>query len=376
MLQLKLRYFFLPYLLATLLVAAGYAAFYYMAVLQWHIVQPQSEALDVWYPIVAAMVPAMFLIGRFTRLDWRISSVGALSMIAVIVGIMWPVLGLHNYLTTPGNISVLPGGQLRLLWNNDAWWAVAPFVFCPLANLLLILASSIDREEVERKQQETIRTKINNTFKELRDYIPRGDYFSAILLTNIFIVVFVVTTFRNMFGFRGVNGYTLIGWGANYTPLTIMNQWWRLVTNLFLHDNPYHLLLDLGLIYVASWYMERPLGRVRFIVFFLLCGVSGSFAHVAFSQGVGYGATGGIFGLLGMCVALILRGKVHFKEGSTMTRKSMLSGILIPTVIVLVLGYFCGYPLAGPVGGFISGILLGPAINADIDAEIWVDEDW
>lgn len=375
-LKIKLRYFFLPYMVGMLAVAVGYTVFYSVAVLWMQWLQPGSQALDAMYVIIAAMLPALWLMGRFAGLNERWWLSGVAGMMVCIVGMMWPVLGVHNYLTTAGNITADPNGKMHLLWNSDARWAISPFVICTAICLLIVLFAEIDMAFVTRMHKQTWRSRLKATIRELGDFVPRGDYFVAILLMNIFILVYVVSTFKQFLGLKGnINGYTLIGWGANYTPLTIMNQWWRLFTNIFLHDNPYHLALDVVMMFIASWYLERALGRVRIMVVFVVCGVAGSFCHMALSQAVGYGATGGILGVLGLCLALTLRGRVHFNDGSTVTRRSTIANILIGAATILCLGYFCGYPLAGPVGGFVSGILLGPAVNVTIDAEAWSDED-
>ncbi|HEV7622240.1 MAG TPA: rhomboid family intramembrane serine protease, partial [Flavisolibacter sp.] len=60
-----------------------------------------------------------------------------------------------------------------------------------------------------------------------------------------------------------------IKWGSNYTPLTESGDWWRLLSNIFIHFGIIHLLMNMYCLYMAGVYLESILGKVKYIVAYL-----------------------------------------------------------------------------------------------------------
>ena len=71
---------------------------------------------------------------------------------------------------------------------------------------------------------------------------------------------------------------------------------------MFLHAGWSHLLFNIWLIWIFADNIEDVMGKSRFIVFYLLCGLIASLIHVAYnpdSQMPTVGASGAIAGVLG-----------------------------------------------------------------------------
>lgn len=97
-------------------------------------------------------------------------------------------------------------------------------------------------------------------------------------------------------------------WGHFSAGTTIQGlQLWRFITFQFLHANFQHLLFNMLGLYFFGQMMEAYLGRNRFLIFYLLCGVAGAACYLglwllkvlvanAFVPMVG--ASAGIFGIL------------------------------------------------------------------------------
>lgn len=81
-------------------------------------------------------------------------------------------------------------------------------------------------------------------------------------------------------------------------------EWYRLVAPMFLHAGLIHFALNmLGLFFVGGT-VERRHGTAETILVFLLTAIGGNMASTLFmSPSVSVGASGGILGLLGVCLA-------------------------------------------------------------------------
>src|ERR1035437_1030887 len=75
-------------------------------------------------------------------------------------------------------------------------------------------------------------------------FIPSDGYFIAPILININILVFIFMLISGANFFHpGV--VTLQKWGANFRPLTLEGQWWRLLTCCFIHSGFRHLISNM-----------------------------------------------------------------------------------------------------------------------------------
>src|SRR5690606_24886491 len=100
----------------------------------------------------------------------------------------------------------------------------------------------------------------------------------------------------------------IVHWGGNVRVLTIDNfQYWRLVTNCFIHIGVIHLFMNcLGFIFAAT-FVEGRLGRVRFLSLYLFCGIAASLTSVFWHDNiVSAGASGAIFGLYGFLLTMVI----------------------------------------------------------------------
>lgn len=89
-------------------------------------------------------------------------------------------------------------------------------------------------------------------------------------------------------------------WAAalGYPP----NDYLPFLTCMFLHAGWLHLLMNMWLIWIFADNIEDVMGRVRFTVFYLLCGLAATATHMLYnpvSQIPTVGASGAIAGVLG-----------------------------------------------------------------------------
>ena len=146
--------------------------------------------------------------------------------------------------------------------------------------------------------------------------------------------------------------------GAIYPPLILEEgEYWRLFTAMFLHFGARHLLNNMVLLGAAGSILEEAMGRGRFLLLYLLCGLGSSalsLFHMVKSgdYAVSAGASGAIFGIIGGLLIVVL---LHRGRYQKLTKKGML------VMIALALYYgisTSGVDNWGHVGGLVSGLVL------------------
>ncbi|MEN6357137.1 MAG: rhomboid family intramembrane serine protease [Armatimonadota bacterium] len=83
----------------------------------------------------------------------------------------------------------------------------------------------------------------------------------------------------------------------------------RLITSCFLHDGPIHLIANMALLYIFGADIERAIGRLEFIIFYIGACLASSVLHIAivlasldpyYASRAVVGASGAIAGVMGL----------------------------------------------------------------------------
>ena len=165
-------------------------------------------------------------------------------------------------------------------------------------------------------------------------------------LIGLCIAMFIISGFGN-------DIIMLIKYGANYGVLVQNGEFFRLLTSMFLHAGIFHIFFNMYSLYVIGPRVEDFYGKWKYLLIYLLSGISGSMLSVAMNANVvSVGASGAIFGLFG---ALIYMGYNHRGYLGAMVKSQ-----IIPIVIYnLFLGLFLdGIDMFGHVGGLIGGLIV------------------
>ncbi len=134
-------------------------------------------------------------------------------------------------------------------------------------------------------------------------------------------------------------------------------QWYRLLTNAFLHEPPgtgigiLHILFNMWALIVVGPTLERSLGRVRFLTVYLVSALGGSVLYylLAAPYASALGASGAIFGLFGAYFVVARKLRVDAR------------GVIALIVINLAISFTGGIAWQAHVGGLIAGSLLTAA---------------
>jgi membrane associated rhomboid family serine protease len=140
-------------------------------------------------------------------------------------------------------------------------------------------------------------------------------------------------------------------------------------TSMFMHAGWVHLGGNMLYLWIFGDNVEDRFGHIKFLIFYLLCGLAATFAQLAFSTGSNIpnlGASGAIAGVLGAYILMFPQGKVNVLMGRGV--------IPMPALVVIglwiVLQFFNGLgsiantadtggvAYMAHIGGFIAGFVL------------------
>jgi len=101
-----------------------------------------------------------------------------------------------------------------------------------------------------------------------------------------------------------------IAWGASYAPRTTNGEWWRLLTYTFVHAGFLHLVATVAALLSLGVTLERIVGRIAFAGVYLAASVAAGVAALWMKPAttVVIGATGALFGLYGLLIAVLVYG--------------------------------------------------------------------
>ena len=158
--------------------------------------------------------------------------------------------------------------------------------------------------------------------------------------------------------------------GLQPTPIPV---YLTLITSMFMHGGWAHLGGNMLFLWIFGDNIENALGHKRYLIFYLLCGVIASLAHVFSASFVNdstlvasLGASGAISGVLGGYLILFPKRSVHvwILFGIVTLPAIIVLGIWFVFQIVNGMGMLGGNEAAGGIayaahiGGFVAGLIL------------------
>lgn len=136
--------------------------------------------------------------------------------------------------------------------------------------------------------------------------------------------------------------------------------------SLFMHGSWLHLLGNMLFLWIFGNNIEDRLGRIKFIFFYLLCGVGASLIHVLFnmnSLSPVIGASGAVSGVMGAYLVLF----PHARVRTLVFIFILVTTMDVPAAVFLAIWFIFQFLSAGGgsgiawlahVGGFVLGFLL------------------
>src|SRR4030095_12468854 len=195
-------------------------------------------------------------------------------------------------------------------------------------------------------------------------FIPSKTHLVLPILIDLNIILFVLMClFSGSFEtILQPNNDTLLQWGANFKPLTLAGEWWRLFTCMFEHIGIIHLLMNMYALLYVGLFLEPILGKWRFLIAYISSGIFASLTSLWWHDNtISAGASGAIFGMYGVFLALLL---TNLLEKSV--RNAILKSIGIFIAYNLMFGLKAGVDNSAHIGGLLSGFVIGFLLYFDI----------
>jgi membrane associated rhomboid family serine protease len=179
-----------------------------------------------------------------------------------------------------------------------------------------------------------------------------ADHPAVVTVMGINSVLFFVTIAAEL-----VN-LDLLAWGGGLGTLQVAGEWWRLLTSFFLHASLAHLWFNMNCLDDFGGAVERNFGQRIFLIGYFACGIGSSLISMYFHPTVlSVGASGAIFGTVGMIMPSVLARRIIFDKDD---QRIALGGLVAFTMLNLGLGALVpGIDNAAHAGGLAVGVLIG-----------------
>lgn len=181
------------------------------------------------------------------------------------------------------------------------------------------------------------------------------------LLVTMCLVAANILIFAAMgFPLRETSKGHLLRWGADWGPLSLHDQPWRIVTSMFVHDGVVHILANMVALWIVGRMAERLFGKAVYAYIYVASGIAGDLLTLDLHpEMITCGASAAILGVLcALIVAMAFRA---------------VAGNRWPKLLLLIL--FAAYWLysgwhnphidnASHYGAAIAGAIMGFALSS------------
>ncbi len=221
-------------------------------------------------------------------------------------------------------------------------------------------------DDLEKVNQEMVRLRKNTAIQMQEDEEEQHEVEKAMNLSGsnlyvtysiiaINVIIFILMIIDGA-GIMEPNGYVHLKWGSNFAPLTLSGDWWRLLSNVFIHFGVIHIAMNMYCLYTVGIYLEPMLGKIRYISAYLCTGILASVVSLWWHSDPvnSAGASGAVFGVYGVFLALLTSNLIPKRA-----RTALLQNIGVFVVFNLLYGLKGGIDNAAHIGGLLSGIIIG-----------------
>ncbi len=182
-------------------------------------------------------------------------------------------------------------------------WMARALAIGSLLWLAMVLIAPVDRRKLTHPEMIEKREEKEKILLRLF-LVPSRKYWSLPLLLDANLLVYLAMVLSGA-GVASFQTDDLIAWGGNYGPADHGLGLLRLFTSQFVHGGLWHIANNLYGLFFAGLFLAPVAANARLVFAYLLCGLGGSVASLFVRPvTVRVGASGSIFGLFGILLAL------------------------------------------------------------------------
>jgi rhomboid protease GluP len=195
-------------------------------------------------------------------------------------------------------------------------------------------------------------------------------------LVGMNVAVFVVMVLT---GVSPVNPSVaqLLKLGANYGPLSLGTEPWRMLASNYIHGGIIHIFFNMWCLWNPGFLAERVFEPWTYVLTYTFSGIAGSLASLWWHPvSVGVGASGAIFGLAGALIAAFYLGHLPIPKPAM---QSTLKSLLVFAGYNLFFGALLsgiGIDNAAHIGGLLAGLAIGAVLAKHLMAPPEIRNRW
>jgi membrane associated rhomboid family serine protease len=166
----------------------------------------------------------------------------------------------------------------------------------------------------------------------------------------------------------------LLKWGANWGPLSLGAEPWRMLASNYVHIGIIHIALNMWCLWNLGFLAERVFDPWTYVLTYTACGLGGSLVSLWWNPlRIGAGASGAIFGLAGALIAALYLGHLPISRQAI---QGTLKSLLMFAGYNLFFGVLPGIDNSAHIGGLLTGLALGAVLAKHLTAAPETREGW
>ncbi|MFP4567429.1 MAG: rhomboid family intramembrane serine protease [Candidatus Woesearchaeota archaeon] len=120
--------------------------------------------------------------------------------------------------------------------------------------------------------------------------------------SNAYLIILGLNVVVYLFQFLLGDSFTRLFY---IVPGDVLSRPWTLITSMFLHGGPAHLIFNMYALLIFGGLIEQRIGSKRFVLSYLVAGIFAGGLYSIFSQSPALGASGAIMSVLGLAIMLL-----------------------------------------------------------------------